>query len=212
MSSALVEAGATHQAGGGGLAGGIAVQRRTGVDDDLPSYSTRVVDQQVPSTLEGMDLDDDDEAVADMNIAPLHSARFTPGANWTFANIESSMDDEMQGMTQRSTATPASASEDEGLFSGESNKAEAEGSSDEDRRFADFADDDQGTTSGAFRRAESPSSQDDLPYSLENYEKDSLVGAANADDKGSTGGAFGQTRSMSLGDKSDVPALLERHQ
>ncbi|KAL8732088.1 MAG: hypothetical protein Q9166_003042 [cf. Caloplaca sp. 2 TL-2023] len=150
-SSALRGVGAAHQAGGGG--GGQTV-RRTGVDDELPSYSGNEAHE---STLESMDLD---EGIADI-YEPLN--RYGSGAihqSWSFSQLENN---EEQLQLGRAPAGSENGSE-ENLFDGDSTKAATSPSSEVgDRdRLADFADD-EGTTSGAF----GPTIQSDTPIQVE---------------------------------------------
>ena len=91
-SSALRGVGAAHQAGGGG-AGGPGTQAakvRTGVDDDLPAYST--FDPE--ASMEGIEVDDhEDEAVGDLDHeqGPLNYSYETAPA-WSFQALNNSPD------------------------------------------------------------------------------------------------------------------------
>ncbi|KAL8702608.1 MAG: hypothetical protein Q9201_004214 [Fulgogasparrea decipioides] len=150
-SSALRGVGAAHQAGGGG--GGITA-RRTGVDDDLPSYPGPEIDEATEPTLETMDLD---EGIADI-YEPLN--RYSPvlRESWSFSQLR---DDTEQLQVVRAPA----ASEDgsgENLFDGDSTKAASSPPSEVGDRLAEFADD-EGTTSGAF----GPTIRGDTPLQVE---------------------------------------------
>ena len=138
-SSALRGVGAAHQAGGGG--DGPTV-KRTGVDDELPSYPGN---EGQEATLESMDLD---EGIADL-YAPLHPiSPYGSGAihqSWSFSQLEK---DEKQFRVVRVPAASETNS-DENLFEEDSTKAATSPSSEVGDRLADFADD-EGTTSGAF--------------------------------------------------------------
>ena len=167
-SSALRGVGAVHQAGGGGSMVG-TVERRTGVDDELPGY-------EVPQsgTLESMELEDN-EGIGGIHAQfPANPYRSTP--NWSFDSLNA--DQEMQGMTQIIAAPPGSdQDQDEDLFDdGVSGKAASSPSSGRDRILVDFAED-EGTTAGAFgtpARRSSPEELDTLiPPDLE--EPDELV-------------------------------------
>lgn len=158
---------------------------RTGVDDDLPSYSYSVsnADDQPAGTLESMEMDEDDEAIADIgddystHVFGNHDA----STNWSFAGL-STADEEMTGMRQRIAAPPGSDQDgEEDLFDEDSTKAVSP-SSDSDRHIADFAEeqgpqlpsfaDDEGTTSGAFGpyRSGSTPVQDVPPLVEEEYD------------------------------------------
>ncbi len=123
-SSALVGTGATHQAGGG-LTGGIRAK-----SDDPPSYSGQLATDE--QTLEGMDLDDDDDAGPTSYYGPSNA----------FSEPQWSFDTLAHGTSQIKAVPPGSDEED--LFEGGSDKA-ADGSSaglsDPGDRMADFADD-----------------------------------------------------------------------
>lgn len=160
LSSALTGAGATHQAGGGGLAvATLAAQPRTGVDDELPSYSSSMNPSDQPRpTLESMEMDED-EAVGDMEESFPRNL-FADQPVWSFEGLGSRPDDDMQGMTQTIAAPPGSDQDgDEDLFDEDSMKAVSP-SSESDRLITDFTDEqgrqlpvfveDEGTTSGAF--------------------------------------------------------------
>ncbi len=141
LSSALRGVGAVHQAGGGGSAEG-TVERRTGVDDELPGY-----EGPQPDTLESMELEEDEGIGGIHGPFPATSFRSTP--NWSFDNL-SNADQEMQGMTQVIAAPPGSdQDQNEDLFDGMSGKAASSPSSGRGRLLADFAED-EGTTAGAF--------------------------------------------------------------
>ncbi|KAL8918260.1 MAG: hypothetical protein Q9172_005494 [Xanthocarpia lactea] len=138
-SSALRGVGAAHQAGGGGDG---PTAKRTGVDDELPSYPGN---EGQEATLESMDLD---EGIADL-YAPLHPiSPYGSGAihqSWSFSQLEK---DEKQFRVVRVPAASETNS-DENLFEEDSTKAATSPSSEVGDRLADFADD-EGTTSGAF--------------------------------------------------------------
>ncbi|KAL8673311.1 MAG: hypothetical protein Q9168_002273 [Polycauliona sp. 1 TL-2023] len=145
-SSALHGVGAAHQTGGGGD----GLSPRTGVDDELPSYSRK--DNQ-EATLESMDLD---EGIADIYsplkpVSPYRSGGIHE--SWSFSRLGN---DENIHVVRAPAASENNS--DEGLFEGDSTKAETSPSSEVGDRLADFADD-EGTTSGAFGppgRGESP--------------------------------------------------------
>lgn len=154
---------------------------RTGVDDDLPSYSFSVsnVDDQAAGTLESMEMDEDDEAIA--GFGDHYSTTPFNDTNWSFAGL-STADEEMTGMTQRIAAPPGSDQDgEEDLFDEDSTKAVSP-SSDSDRHITDFVDeqgpqlpsfaDDAGTTSGAFGpyRSGSTPVQDVPPLVEEEYD------------------------------------------
>ncbi|KAL8721029.1 MAG: hypothetical protein Q9225_002202 [Loekoesia sp. 1 TL-2023] len=151
-SSALRGVGAAHQAGGGG--DGLTA-RRTGVDDDLPSYSGQELDSGHEPTLETMDLD---EGIGDI-YEPLN--HYVPGGlrqSWSFSQIA-------HGSEQLQVVRAPAASEDgseENLFDGDSTKAASSPPSEVGDRLADFAED-EGTTSGAF----GPPIPDDTPIQVE---------------------------------------------
>lgn len=134
-SSALLGAGAGHQAGGGGSAA--ESQARNGaVDSELPSYYAVTGEQ----TLEGMDMEDD-EGVAGLDHGSL---TLYDRPSWSFDNLN---------MSQIIAAPPGSdLAPEEGLFDGASDQA-AGGSSigglseEGNRILADFGED-QGTISG----------------------------------------------------------------
>lgn len=157
-------------------------QTRTGVDDDLPSYSFSVsnVDDHPAGTLESMEMDEEDDGIPD--IGDHYSTNgFSHGTNWSFAGL-STADEEMTGMTQRIAAPPGSDQDgEEDLFDEDSIKAVSP-SSDSDRQITDFAEetepqlpgfvDDEGTTSGAFGpyRSGSTPVQDVPPLAQEEYD------------------------------------------
>ncbi|KAL8655805.1 MAG: hypothetical protein Q9226_002899 [Calogaya cf. arnoldii] len=153
-SSALRGVGVAHQAGGGGDE---LTVRRTGVDDELPSYPGK--DAQ-DGTLESMDLD---EGIADI-YAPLNPpSPFGSGGihqSWSFSQLENN---ESRFQVVRAPAVSENNS-DENLFEGEgdSTKAATSPSSEVGDRLADFADD-EGTTSGAF----GPTVRGDTPLQVE---------------------------------------------
>ena len=156
---------------------------RTGVDDDLPSYSFSVsnADDQPAGTLESMEMDEEDEAIADIGDDFSNNTFGNHGQSWSFAGL-STTDEEMTGMTQRIPAPPGSDQDgEEDLFDDDSNKAVSP-SSDSDRQITDFAEeqgpqlpsftDDEGTTSGAFGpyRSGSTPVQDVPPLVQEDYD------------------------------------------
>lgn len=152
-SSALRGVGVAHQAGGGG--DGPTV-KRTGVDDELPSYPGTDAQE---GTLESMDLD---EGIADI-YAPLNpSSPYGSGGihqSWSFSHLEN---DESQFQVVRAPAVSENNS-DENLFDeGDSTKAATSPSSEVGDRLADFADD-EGTTSGPF----GPTIRGDTPLQVE---------------------------------------------
>lgn len=106
LSSALAGVGATHQAGGGGLeVARTAARMRTGVDDDLPSYSSSVgiINDQEAEALQSMEVDEEDEGIADTG------TQFRPP--WSFALVPST------------SAPPGSDQEDEAVHDDDSTKA-----------------------------------------------------------------------------------------
>lgn len=156
---------------------------RTGVDDDLPAYSFSVsnADDQPAGTLESMEMDEEDEAIADLGDHYSNSVFGNQGTDWSFAGL-STADEEMTGMTQRIAAPPGSDQDgEEDLFDEDSTKAVSP-SSDSDRHITDFAEeqgpqlpsfaDDEGTTSGAFGpyRSGSTPVQDAPPLVEEEYD------------------------------------------
>ncbi|KAL9001471.1 MAG: hypothetical protein Q9169_000046 [Polycauliona sp. 2 TL-2023] len=151
-SSALHGVGAAHQTGGGG--DGVTV-KRTGVDDELPSYPGNGSQE---ATLESMDVD---EGIAGI-YAPLNpvSPYGSTGIHqsWSFSRLENH---ESEFQVVRAPAASENNS-DEGLFDGDSTKAETSPSSEVGDRLADFADD-EGTTSGAF----GPTAREDTPLEVE---------------------------------------------
>ena len=163
LSSAFTGAGVIRQLGDGGSIAAETASRRTGVDDELPSYSENPVPTLEDSTLESMEVDDVDEGIADMQ----GSFNLAEGTHqrWSFSAI-SNLGDEMPSLMQRVAAPPGSEGDDEDLFDDDdSNKANSP--SDDGRQLADFADD-EGTTSGAFgsfQRGNSP--VQDIPPALQ---------------------------------------------
>lgn len=154
LSSAFTGVGATHQLGDGGLAAVGTAVRRTGVDDDLPSYSENFEDQTIRPTLESMEVDDD-EGIAGISMP-----------TWSFTGISSPH--EMQSLSHEIIAPPGSDVEED-LFSDESNKAISP-TSDDGGRLNDFRDD-EGTTSGVFGPHRSGSTPvQDVPPLLEDYD------------------------------------------
>lgn len=165
LSSAFTGAEAIHQLGGGGLATVETAAQRTGVDDDLPCYSENMEDQPVHSTLESMEIDED-EGIAEV------SNRAERSPTWSFAILSPSAH-EIQGLTHQIVAPPGSDVEEEDLFSDESNKAVSP-TSDDGGRLNDFRDD-EGTTSGVFGPHRSGSTPvQDAPPPVEYYE-DTIV-------------------------------------
>lgn len=139
-SSALRGVGAAHQVGGGGDA---LTARRTGVDDDLPSYPGQEMEL--------------DEGVGDI-YGPLSQLGQSPiHQSWSFSRLPNEQE-------QLQVRAPA-ASEDggsENLFDGDSTKAASSPPSEVADRLAEFADD-EGTTSGAF----GPAIRSDTPLQVE---------------------------------------------
>ncbi|KAL9630907.1 MAG: hypothetical protein Q9204_004483 [Flavoplaca sp. TL-2023a] len=151
-SSALRGVGVAHQTGGGG--DGLTA-KRTGIDDELPSYPGKDIQE---TTLESMDLD---EGIADI-YAPLNpGSPYGSGGihqSWSFSHLENN-----EGRFQVVRAPAASENNsDEGLFEGVSTKAATSLSSEAGDRLAEFADD-EGTTSGAF----GPALRGDTPVQVE---------------------------------------------
>ncbi|KAK4694285.1 hypothetical protein P7C71_g3269, partial [Lecanoromycetidae sp. Uapishka_2] len=159
-SSALRGLGAAHQAGVGG-ANGTVVSTRTGVDDDLPPYSTddplrsTINPQELEAnTLESMELDGEgevvDEGIGDMSTemsyhGTWNRSNYSTVQNWSFGDYG----------TQNLSIPPNSDNGDvvdENLF-GENSSTKVANSSVSDageNRMADFDNEDVGTTSGAF--------------------------------------------------------------
>lgn len=144
-SSALRGVGAAHQVGGGGDA---LTARRTGVDDDLPSYPGQEMDL--------------DEGVADI-YGPLSQLGQSPmHESWSFSRLPNAQE---QLQVIRAPAASEDGGEDggsENLFDGESTKAASSPPSEDADRLAEFADD-EGTTSGAF----GPAIRSDTPLQVE---------------------------------------------
>lgn len=155
-SSALRGVGAVHQAGGGG--DGLMGRSRTGIDDDLPGYAGRALDGTHESRLETMDLDEDEEAIANI-YAPLHSYP-SPGLHqtWSFTQLES----EQEHLQVVRVPQASENGSEENLFEGDSTKAASSPPSEVGDRLAEFADD-EGTTSGAF----GPTIRGDTPLQVE---------------------------------------------
>ena len=155
-SSALREVGAVHQAGDGGPGPG-TVERRIGVNDELPGYE----DPQ-PGIMEGMGLEEDGE-IGGMH-GPFVPSQFRSSPNWSFDSLNNT-DQEMQGMTQIIAAPPGSDQDnDEDLFedrAGTTSSKAASLASSGRSRFADFAED-EGTTAGAFGIPAHMGSSDEL--------------------------------------------------
>ncbi|KAL8808646.1 MAG: hypothetical protein Q9200_004162 [Gallowayella weberi] len=147
-SSALRGVGAAHQAGGGGDG---RTAMRTGVDDDLPSYSGN---EGPESTLESMDVD---EGIADIYEPLSQFGSRGVHQSWSFSQLRNDSEDIQVGR-----APAASENGSENLFDGESTKAATSPSSEVGDRLADFADD-EGTTSGAF----GPMIRGDTPLQVE---------------------------------------------
>ena len=142
------------------------MERRTGVDDELPGYE----DAQ-SGTLESMELEDD-EGMGGIH-GPFQPNQFRSTPNWSFDSLNND-DQEMQGMTQIIAAPPGSdQDQDEDLFEdgvdGTSSKAASLASSGRGR-LADFTED-EGTTVGTFgtplRRGSPDELQTLIPPDLE---------------------------------------------
>ena len=149
-----------------------AAPMRTGVDDDLPSYSSSVgnIGDRAAEALQSMEVDEEDEGIADTGDRFRNTV--LPVAGWSFANLES-------------IATPGSDQEDEAIYDDDSTKAVSP-TSDSDRNIDDYIDDnegqgderrlptliqDEGTTSGAFGSYRSGSTPlQDIPPLIESYE------------------------------------------
>ena len=150
--------------------GGLAVvttvaQTRTGVDDDLPSYSSSMENtaDHPRETLEGMEMTDEDEAIDIAN--PFTNPVFHNG--WSFANI--APNDDRASTSHRIAAPPGSDQDgEEDLFDEDSTKA-ASPSSDSDRQLPGFAED-EGTTSGAFGYRSGSTPVQEFPPPMEDYE------------------------------------------
>jgi len=157
-SSALRGVGAAHQAGVGGATNVTVVSTRTGVDDELPAYSTddptrNTVNPQelAGDALQSMEMDGDgeiDEGLGDMSTELSYPGQWSPvnyatEQNWSFGNYRRS---------QVTTIPPNSDVGDEDLFGGDNSSTKVANSSVSDTgedRMADFGDD-VGTTSGVF--------------------------------------------------------------
>lgn len=182
LSSALAGVGAIHQAGGGGLeVGRTAAPMRTGVDDDLPSYSSSVgnIGDRATEALQSMEVDEEDEGIADTGdryrntVLPNIST-----AGWSFANLSSI------------SAPPGSDQEDEANYDDYSTKAVSP-TSDSDRNIGEYIDDnegqgderrlptfieDEGTTSGAYGSYRSSSTPvQDIPPLIEPYDEPAVA-------------------------------------
>ena len=147
-SSALRGVGAVHQRGGGGSADATA-RMRTGIDDELPAYSTIDPRGLQEETLDNMEMDgDEDEAIAGMH-GPFPNNPYSRSPQWSFDQLTETD----YGETQLIAAPPASEGdgEDEDLFAENSSTkvANSSGSDGDGNRMADF-NDDEGTTNGAF--------------------------------------------------------------
>ncbi|KAL8949676.1 MAG: hypothetical protein Q9222_004237 [Ikaeria aurantiellina] len=152
-SSALRGVGAAHQTGGGG--DGVTA-RRTGVDDDLPTYSGQGSDGGHETTLETMDLD---EGIGGIYAPISHYPNGQFHQSWSFSNLPN------DGQEQIQVVRAPVASEDgseENLFDEDSTKAATSPASEVGDRLAEFADD-EGTTSGAF----GPTIRGDTPVQVE---------------------------------------------
>ncbi|KAI4198856.1 MAG: hypothetical protein LQ350_005005 [Teloschistes chrysophthalmus] len=144
-SSALRGVGAAHQVGGGGDA---LTARRTGVDDDLPSYPGQEMEL--------------DEGVADIYGPLSHIGQSPIHESWSFSRLPNEQE---QLQVIRAPAASEDGGEDggsENLFDGESTKAASSPPSEDADRLAEFADD-EGTTSGAF----GPAIRSDTPLQVE---------------------------------------------
>lgn len=146
-----------------------AAPMRTGVDDDLPSYSSSVgnVGEQAAEALQSMEVDEEDEGIADTGDRFRNTV--LPAESWSFGNLEST------------SAQPGS-DPDEAIYDDDSTKAVSP-TSDSDRNIDDYTDDnegqgddrrlptliqDEGTTSGAFGSYRSGSTpQQDIPPLIE---------------------------------------------
>lgn len=174
LSSALTGVGAIHQVGGGGLeVARTGAQMRTGVDDDLPSYSSSVGNNGdgAAEAIQSMEIDAEDEGIADTGDHFRNTVLLNSGnAGWSFANLPSI------------SAPPASDQEDEINNDDDSTKAVSP-TSDSDRNIGDYIDDngddrrlptfipDEGTTSGAFEPYRSSSTPvQDTPPLIECYD------------------------------------------
>lgn len=116
-SSALTGVGAAHQAGNGGLRGGI--RRRD--DDELPEYS------------EGMDIEDEENDIVPLGSGPLPYASYN---DWSFSRISGS-----HGQSNRITAPPGSDAGGENDDDDASVRADGGGDiSDADSRLAALGD------------------------------------------------------------------------
>lgn len=142
LSSALAGVGAIHQAGGGGLeVARTAALMRTGVDDELPSYSSSVGNtNDRAEALQSMEVDWEDEGIADTG------ARFRPG--WSFAHLPST------------SAPPGSDQEDEAVHDDDSTKAVSPTSDSEGNNGEE-----EGTTSEVYRSYRSGSACAEYPAS-----------------------------------------------
>ena len=144
-SSALQGVGAAHQAGSGGLAGGMTARSAADGDDvELPGYSSSFAVTQPLETLESMDMDEADEGIGGMqgSYGPLSPP------SWSFNHLDGGTIDDTQGPILKIHAPPTS--DDEDLFDDASNKAiSSAGSVDNEQRLlTDFAEDEGTTESG----------------------------------------------------------------
>lgn len=105
-----------------------AAPMRTGVDDDLPSYSSSVgiINDREAEALQSMEVDEEDEGIADTG------AQYRPG--WTFALVPST------------SAPPGSDQEDEAIHDDDSTKAVSPTSDSEGNTGEE-----EGTTGEAYR-------------------------------------------------------------
>ena len=159
-SSALRGVGAAHQAGGGGSEEGAGVLiARKGIDDndlveDLPAYSLRDNQRTLNprdlqgSTLESMEMDEDEGISMEENVGPSWQGAPMLGGDqpqWSFATVGTAP-------ANNSPRESGGEGEDEDLFAEEGSstkvaKSSATGS--DSNRMADFQND-EGTTHGMF--------------------------------------------------------------
>lgn len=143
-SSAFQEAGATHQAGGGGL---IRTTQRTGVDDDLPAYGP----EQAP--FDNMDVDEDEGIGMGGPMFggnTLQSYHNDPA--WSFDDSHGYAQDYGHRPLTQTTALPPGSDED--LFEGDKSSpssmrvAKSESPDEDDKQHNMQFLSDEGTTSG----------------------------------------------------------------
>ena len=138
------------------------------------------IGDRATETLESMEMDDEDEGIADTGDRFRNNVLPTMTMNWSFANVPSRIDDEIPETPQQIAAPPGSDQDcEENLFDDDSTKA-VSASSETDRHF-DFPDDhneddrpqvifteDEGTTRDVFESYRSGSTPvQDMPPLIE---------------------------------------------